>query len=340
MDDRARRLLDRLPTEPRERLTRLIFEADGLMSASRDAQHRRNALRDEIDQQRRYIETRMKAGPVADDDGSVRIANDAIKFKSQELGDLDRANADRHARLQPVAALVRRALDAIAAVPASKVLQPAKHERPNVRGSHADAVDRVRSRIASLKARRAEIEQAPLPIALAKEAATAQIEALAERGRPDLSGLIADGYSIGWPKSSEMAGGTPDDVALTIFAFVHRAAITTAIHRQIEQEASDEGAMAPADRDAALKKVNGEIEAAERTEAALIDDAREHGVIIECRGDADVFAVLAISRDFADAPPAPSAPYRSRQINREPIAAPIHSAPLMPEPARRDPVWS
>ena len=52
------------------------------------------------------------------------------------------------------------------------------------------------------------------------------------------------------------------------------------------QEASDEGAMAPADRVAALKKIDAEIEAAERVEAATIDDARDHGITIEYRADA------------------------------------------------------
>jgi len=184
IDARERRLIDRLPIEARDRLTRMIFESDGLASASRDATDRCNKLREEIQSEQRYLDQRAREPGSFAGDGSVKTAQAAIRFKQQEIGDLNRANADREARNRPLASIIQRALDAIAAVPASKLLVSAKHERQPVRGNHADAIERVRSRIKSLKERRAEVEGAPLPIALAKQTATDQIEALAERGRP------------------------------------------------------------------------------------------------------------------------------------------------------------
>jgi len=334
-DDREHRLRSRLPTEARERLGKLLRERDSLLASARDAIQRSNELRAEIAHQKLYVDQRVRIEALDVHDGGIRVAREAIKFRSQELGDLDTANAERQSRLSYLTTITQRALAAISAVPLTKLLQAAGYERPpSVRGNHADAVEKVRARIRVMKGARDEISRAPLPVAMLKETAREQIEALAARGRPDLTGLAADGSSIGWPKSSEMAGGTPEDVAIAVLAYAHGPALIAAVHAQIDREASDEGAMTPADRAAALKKIDGEIEAAERSEVALIDDAAEHGVTIDFRSDGDVFAILKLSRQFVDAPKTAAAP-RLGAINARPENNFAGASLTMPKPALR-----
>src|SRR5690606_12300978 len=67
------------------------------------------------------------------------------------------------------------------------------------------AIDDVREKIATTKADLDAVRAAPLPSAVCKNIATAEIDRLAEAGRIGVQGLVDHGAPLQWPTSSQRA---------------------------------------------------------------------------------------------------------------------------------------
>lgn len=208
---------------------------------------------------------------------------------------------------------IERALAYVAEIePAAPVAAPALKK-----GQHySDAVAEVRARIEKLRADAQGVEDAPQPSEVAKSRARAEIERLAEKGRPGIMPLLESASgSIEWPKRYQLAaivmqdgkpigaagrdGFTPDPLALV--CWLHRDELLKRIEREIADRADDASALNDETREKKRRQVAASILAAEREEELLIEAAEEAGIVIARRPDADARAILGL----ADSCPSP-----------------------------------
>ena len=162
------------------------------------------------------------------------------------------------------------------------------------------ALASVRDDLARLDADAHAVRTAPLPSDEAKAAAQRHVEALAERARPDVRGLVEFQRKIEWPRSTLQDIGGAGAVALAmpdargLLAWLHPEAMTEALEREIDLVADDAQAIGADEREARLAEIAAEKLQAERREEAVIEAAADAGTILERRPDADPVAVLGI----------------------------------------------
>jgi hypothetical protein len=170
-----------------------------------------------------------------------------------------------------------------------------------------EAVERFRRRVRELKADLHRIQSAPFPSTHAKTKMRAQIEALAQRGAPDVTNLIEheDGEII-WPtlrlrvdvlNAQPGAGAVafveiPDTVGMT--AWRHKSEWIAELDAEINTEADDPAALTHEARQKAEAEVQADLLEAKRTEAALVFAAWEHGLACEHRSDINPVALLGL----------------------------------------------
>lgn len=173
----------------------------------------------------------------------------------------------------------------------------------------AAEVERIRKDIAELQAEKHAINSAAFPAAEAKARARAEIEMLAERGKPRVTQLIDHGPAagVGWPhlvaKSSiyGMKTPLPGDEALTaddlpgahlaLIAWLHKDQLIAALDVEITAVAEDDAALSTEQRAVKLAEVDARILDAERIECALVRNA---GGTIDFRENTDPRAVLGV----------------------------------------------
>lgn len=173
----------------------------------------------------------------------------------------------------------------------------------------AAEVEKIREDIAELRAERHAITSAAYPSIEAKARVRAEIEMLAERGKPRVTQLIDHGpmAGVGWPdlvaKASihGMATWIPGDEArtsqdlpgahLALTAWLHKDALLAALEVEIDAVAEDSAALSTETRAAKLAEVNARILDAERIECALIGTA---GGSVDFRSDTDPRAALGV----------------------------------------------
>ena len=166
-----------------------------------------------------------------------------------------------------------------------------------------DAVANRQRRSKEIKADLHRVRSAPLPAALAREKARAEIEAYANLGAPSVSLLVETGARIDWPTShvrSEIMGehralgfhDAPDTLALLCFLFPKE--ITAALDRLIAEESDEEAALSPEIRQQRESELLSDLLAQEMIEAACVWKAIEAQAPIEFRSDLDPKAVLQV----------------------------------------------
>jgi len=184
-------------------------------------------------------------------------------------------------------------------------------EMPKSRGK-APSLDTIAHDLAELDADRHEIESAPWPASAAKEAARRQVEALAEAGRPDASGLIDIGADarIKWPTNEvrlpfsvpvTVAEGRvsgahgsavgPIPNALAFMVWMNRDSVIAALAAEIDGLADDGAALDHNERRIRLEEIQAKRRELENTEAAVVWDS---GDFSKFRPDISAEAVLSI----------------------------------------------
>jgi hypothetical protein len=299
--------LDRLPAEARETLLRLRDERDDLRAAVNAVADQREHLRRE--QQEAEAHVRRLRDPLARG-GYSKKPDDPQVIASQGRVDrlfLERARVQsnydaRAGRWQTLARLVTNAEKWLASVPVgiAIVMHPAD-PKPRKGETVEAAIERLRQQRDELLAELRKLKSAPLPSAGAKARARTEIEALAQRGRPDVFRLIEHGEGIAWPSAlatvtayvapgqepTPMTARSTD--ALALLAWLAKDELLEAIEAEIDQRADDANALTPAQRKKREAELADAILAVERDEAALVEQGGgEH------RPDLDPRALLGV----------------------------------------------
>jgi hypothetical protein len=166
-----------------------------------------------------------------------------------------------------------------------------------------DALPRYRDTVSALKAKRKEVEKAPLPAAHAKKLARDQITRLASQGLPQVSALFHGG-EIGWPRlAPTVAAGShlqqPINAAALAVCLQHEALIQKLEEIIDVNAAAFPNPLTPSERRAALAKIDSDIDTAQRLEAACVEALVAEGHRIFHRPDISVLAVLSYSADIS-----------------------------------------
>lgn len=162
-----------------------------------------------------------------------------------------------------------------------------------------DAIERMRSQIEKHQADLMTVKRAPLPSKVTKERMRDQVAALAEAGRPDVTGLVARGEAIKWPTKRLDAFGAglasvvgPDPYGA--LAWLFREAFEARLSAEIDDESDDASALDPTDRVKKVQEIRAEILGCERREVALIEMAATQGMVIAYRENTDPRALLGV----------------------------------------------
>jgi hypothetical protein len=308
-----------LPGEAsRARLTMLQQHAED-MRALLGAGHTHDVrieLQRARDREKQLTTPRVSGGfGLDDDDRSVIDVRRTIARCEKNMAWLGTLEADRSARARDAGNLVARCEDflrhgkpggtklvEVAPLDVSEMVK--KGETP------AAALDRLNYRRRELDADAHRVRSAPYPSGDCRAKAHATIDALAERGRPSVDGLIEHDGALAMPQS-EMAlpliaigkdgtsiigdaRGTVDD-ALALVVWLHKGALVKAIDKLIDEDSDDSSALTATDRAVKLAEIASDKLMCERHEAALLWHMREQGDAAEFRVDADVLGVLGIA---------------------------------------------
>jgi hypothetical protein len=237
-----------------------------------------------------FTEAKEKAAWTADEVTRLSELAEARGFRAQTLGQLVNAvEAWLAANEGPFATVD---------VPPSKLKKGA---------TAFEGVEAARARLEGLKLDLQAVRTAPIGSVEAKAIARAEIEQLAERGRPDVFGVIEIGHPITWPvtKASVSAwrDGKPDPFtptvktadAVALMAFLFRDQMIGAIETEIDARSDDAHALTGQQRAARERELLASLLQVEREEEHLIALANAAGGNVLRRPGADPMAVLGIA---------------------------------------------
>jgi hypothetical protein len=146
---------------------------------------------------------------------------------------------------------------------------------------------------------------APIHSSHAKRLALEQISALAERGAPDVLGLIERGHLISWPERElqyalrQVAISVEREFdPLALIAYLCRPQLIAAVNKEIDSLADDKSALSAKEREERAQTIQRDILEVEFEEESLVMQALENGLKIIRRSDADPRAVLGLSADM------------------------------------------
>jgi hypothetical protein len=193
--------------------------------------------------------------------------------------------------------------------PGGTTLEDAKKEvEPKLAKNESgllDAIENRRRRVRELKADLHRIASAPFPSNHCKAQMRAQIEALVQRGAPDVSLLIEHDREIIWPMQSLQSevynaqpgatafAKTPDTSAL--LAWLFKDQLIAALDAEIAAEADDAAALTHEARQKAEAEAMSDLLAAEFSEAELVWRGQSEGLLCEHRGDCSPQAILGVA---------------------------------------------
>ncbi|TQF30012.1 hypothetical protein [Bradyrhizobium sp. UNPA324] len=245
------------------------------------------------------------------DDMRVTTEQEKLGRKRNDLARLLVTKEARGAESQRLGALLRNIEQMIAARPAGTVGRMIEIERPSFKGDLLDAIERRRARTRELRADEARARCAPRPSAVRKAAMVAQVEALAEQGRPDVASSIEHGEPITWPLTNhrfDVFNASPGAISfgqlVDIVAFMawwDRQGMIERLSAELDAVSDDAAALSDQQRREQEAQILADLLVTEREECALIDLARKQGLPAEHRSDCDARAVLAI--EWVPAPP-------------------------------------
>ena len=173
------------------------------------------------------------------------------------------------------------------------------------------AIERLRRRGRELQAGLHSVRSAPYPSAHAKRRVREMIEQLAQRGEPNVAGLIEHGdcrIEQLFPKMLARAdvhnAGPKAAGCAAYFELVDPTALAAALLKDamvkwfdalIDAEADDKAALTHEQRQQAEAEIQGDLLAIERDECALVWQAQAQNLPCEHRHDVSVLALLSIA---------------------------------------------
>lgn len=195
-------------------------------------------------------------------------------------------------------------------VPGGCILQDVEPPEPKLAKGQGvlEAIMDVRQRGMKLRKRLSEIDRAPYPSSVAKARAREWVEALAQRGRIDVSPLIRreDGelalpieYARVLVTNSERApsAGTVSVPDPALLAWLNSADLIRKLEAEIDAAADDKAALTATQRAEATADVERELLTIERIEASLVWRALEQRLPVQHGRECHPLAVL--SAEFA-----------------------------------------
>jgi len=266
-----------------------------LFDIRRDAQQRLKEL------QRDYAPATAEAA-IAEAMGRIETADAAIAEIDERIEGLKRR----------VPAPLQRVETWLLSLSADLPIEPVEAVEPAYKKNETffGAIERFRGEIQSKKVELAGVRNAPLPSADVKSNIRREIEALAERGRPNFLPAIDLGDPIKWPQVAHqnfggkadtsrptigaVSGGGRGPDAIGILCWANRDAMIAAAEREIDELAEDEHAMseeARAMREAELLAAIFQLELAE-CKAVEESDGEQY------RADVDPRALLGLSSNL------------------------------------------
>ena len=236
---------------------------------------------------------------LADAKANIERLDPLVAARSQQFGQFDRL-------LSSIEGYLREGLSGVGdAIKLHKGPAPS----PRKGESLADAVERCRRRLRELDADRHRIACAPWHSATAKQRARAEVEKLAERGRPNVLSLIEScDKSIRWAEctfSDVIIGGrlvtaTGDPSALPLLFWLHRAPLIERIETEIDALADDANALTAEQRSEKIGEIDRDRLAIQREEEHWVSKVIEEGGNMLRRSDSDPRAVLGLADNMPD----------------------------------------
>ena len=191
--------------------------------------------------------------------------------------------------------------------PGNTTLEPVEVDVPKpAKGENGllDQIETRRRRVRELRADLHRLASAPFPSSYAKQRMRGMIEALAQRGQPDVSLLIEHDGDIVWPTKRvkvDVLNAQPGAIGfaeipdmLAIDAWRNKEAMLAKLDAEINTEADDRSALTHEAREKAEAEVMGDLLDIERQEAALCWAAMDERLPIEFRADCDPRAILGV----------------------------------------------
>jgi hypothetical protein len=192
--------------------------------------------------------------------------------------------------------------------PAGTMLEAVEVEPPKLlKGEDVlSALERVLRRGRELKADLARIAAAPFPSAHARAKIRQEVETLAQRGAPVVSGVIEHDGKLEFPRvlvRSQVHNVRKSPAAVAYAEAVDPAALVAwlfpdeliaALDREIDSESDDKGALTLEAREKAQAEVMGDLLAVERAEAWLVWQAQAQSLPVEHRADCAPAAILSV----------------------------------------------
>ena len=310
----ARPLVDPLaafPAASRERAVALRQRADDLLAAVDAAA----AKREEARQALQHAEAAMRRLRGAHSTGGFQMPVDAEAVVQQQHT-IDAARERMNRALAHCATvtenwrpldIVVRAIDDFIARSAGAEIRPHAGPKPVLAKGETfgAAIARVREKITALRDEASRVQAAPVDRGEQVKLMEAEIDTLAERGRPS----VIDG-EIGWPmvnarvqvylragtgiREDGFAGGDLIDTT-GMFCWLHGPALKAALRTVIEGDAKAKNAMTAAQRETRLREIASEILDLDRREAALIEAGEAEGFVVAFRPDINPVAVLGVA---------------------------------------------
>jgi hypothetical protein len=167
-----------------------------------------------------------------------------------------------------------------------------------------DAIERLRRRGRELKADLHRIESAPFPSSYAKQRMRQMIEQLAQRGQPDVSGLIELDRDIVWATLRQQADVVSTAQRALAFheavdvvglaAFLLKPTLISALDALVDEESDDANSLTHEARQQREAEVMGDLLSVEREESALVWLAQSQNLPCEFRHDISPVALLGL----------------------------------------------
>ena len=155
-----------------------------------------------------------------------------------------------------------------------------------------DTLPRLTEQTLELKAQYRAVESAAHTFAEVEKKAHTQIDKVADSGAPKTLSMFHGG-KIEWPSTEVAKHRVPD--AFALLTFIMRDKLKSEVSRLLKANAGAfPDAMSADERAARLDELATEIEAAERIEAAAVEQAVSEGANVSHRPDADILAVLSL----------------------------------------------
>jgi hypothetical protein len=261
---------DQLPASARTKLANIAGAADDARDASASASRRIADIQKAL----AYSETPVKDAP------NLEHEMTRLRAVREQQSQRQRAWSSLHANIAQWLAGQRGQFE-----PVEYKTKPLPGETIH------EAVARFRREIEQTKAVLANVERAPLPKADLKKLAERHVQAMAARGRPNVTverGELSITFTDG------KAFGVSPERAIAHLAWLHPDAMLARFTEAIDAMSESPHAMPESERLQRLAEGRASLEQLERSEESLIVLAAAEGVEVMRRPTADPLAVLGI----------------------------------------------